>query len=64
MQHKMNNNKETKKISHNQPKTPTQDCKQQEQQQKKSWQQVSECMRQSKEGLMERGETRFLQSDS
>jgi hypothetical protein len=30
----MNNNKETKKNSHNQPKTPTQDCKQQEQQKK------------------------------
>jgi len=34
MQHNMNNNKETKKNSHNQSKTPTQDCKQQEQQKK------------------------------
>jgi hypothetical protein len=32
MQHKMSNDKEKKKNSHNRLKTPTQDCKQQEQQ--------------------------------
>jgi hypothetical protein len=34
MQHKVNNNKKNFKNSHKQPKTSTQDCKQQEQQNK------------------------------
>jgi hypothetical protein len=42
----MNNNKETKKNSHNKSKTPTEDCKQQEQSKNNnSRQQASECMR-------------------
>ncbi len=45
--------KKTKKNSHNQSKTPAEDCKQQEQQKKKSWEQVSENMRKTKEVLVE-----------
>jgi hypothetical protein len=49
----MNNNKKTKKNSRNQRKTPPKIANNKSNK-KKSWQQVSKCMRHAKEGLMEK----------